>query len=256
MWKVTGAHVTGTSHVGSNIPCQDYCGYERAFIGASPVVIIAIADGAGSAGLSHVGAHATVDYLLRAIPKAMATICESNLMFAQDVFGAARQHLETVAVDHDSQPSDLACTTLFAILGEFSAFFAQIGDGAWVLEKDGKYLVPIWPEGGEYVNETTFLTSPNWLNAVRTHLAVGGITAVAGFTDGLQRIALHINAKSAFAPFFDPLFYVLRQTDDETSLISPLIGFLGSERIAERTDDDKTLVLACCKTPLLLNDAV
>src|SRR5438045_3999196 len=122
MWKVTGAHVRGTSHVGSNTPCQDYCGYERAFIGASPVVVIAIADGAGSARLSHVGAHATVEYLLRAIPKATATICESNLTLAQDVFSAARQHLEAVAIDHDSQPSDLACTTLFAVLDDFGAF--------------------------------------------------------------------------------------------------------------------------------------
>ena len=39
------------------------------------------------------------------------------------------------------------------------------------------------------------------------------------------------------------------------SLISPLIEFLSSERVAERTDDDKTLVLACRKELFLLADA-
>jgi Protein phosphatase 2C len=254
MWKVTGTHVVGTSHVKNDLPCQDYCGYQRAFVGSYPVVIIAIADGAGSARLSHIGAQATVENLLRIIPTSLTTIFEANLTFAVHVLNMTRRYLKGVAIDSDCALQDLACTTLFAVLGTFASFFAHIGDGGWVIEKDGNYMVPMWPEGGEYVNETTFLTSSNWEGAVRSHLAFGGITAVAGFTDGLQRVALQIGDKSAFAPFFDPLFDVLRQTDDETSLISPLKRFLCSEELAARTDDDKTLVLACHQQSLLLSN--
>jgi hypothetical protein len=255
MWTATGAHVTGTSHLGNGTPCQDYSAYERVFIGASPVLLIAIADGAGSAPLSHIGARATVEYLLRTIPVQTTSIFEANEAFSKRILSGAREHLETIAVENECTVADLACTTLFAILGEFASFFAQIGDGAWVIHKDGQYFAPIWPEGGEYINETTFLTSPDWDIAIKCHFVCGAIAAVAGFTDGLQRLALQINTQRVFAPFFEPLFSVLRSANDETKLISPLIEFLSSERVAERTDDDKTLVLACYNSPLLLANA-
>jgi protein phosphatase 2C-like protein len=255
MWAVTGAHVTGTSHARLNTPCQDYCAYERAFIGSSPVLIIAIADGAGSATLSHIGSRATVEYILRIVPRQIGSVLEANMAFTRRIFSGAREHLQTVALDHQCNVSDLACTTLFAVLSDFGSFFAQIGDGAWVIRKDGQYSVPIWPDSGEYVNETTFLTSPNWEMSIRCHLALGGVTAVAGFTDGLQRVALQINSRSVFVPFFEPLFCALSRTNDKTELISPLVAFLTSKRLAERTDDDKSLVLACYDSPLMLGHA-
>ena len=40
------------------------------------------------------------------------------------------------------------------------------------------------------------------------------------------------------------MFAALKDCEDETSLLSPLINLLESERVNERTDDDRTLVLA------------
>jgi hypothetical protein len=68
----------------------------------------------------------------------------------------------------------------------------------------------------------------------------------------LERVGLHIATKSVFAPFFDPLFSVVRQSADGEKLKSALSEFLSSERLAARTDDDKTLVLACNHDPLML----
>jgi hypothetical protein len=255
MWKVVGTHVVGTSHVANDTPCQDYCGYQRAVLGSTPAVVIAIADGAGSARYSDLGARSSVDAILSSVPRKLSNILQCNYAFARESFACARDHLGAIAEDNGCALSDLACTSLFAILTEFASFFAQIGDGGWVIEKDRQYSVPIWPNGGEYVNETTFLTSPVWHQAIKTHLAFGGITAVAGFTDGLQRVALRLGAKAVFPPFFDPLFSVLRQSEETTSLIPPLKEFLASKRFAERTDDDKTIVLACFTPPLLIRDA-
>jgi hypothetical protein len=144
---------------------------------------------------------------------------------------------------------------LFAVIGEFTSFFAQVGDGGWVVKKDEEYFAPTWPSGGEYVNETTFLTSANWEASLTFRIIFGSLSAVAGFTDGLQRLALQLDSRSVYVPFFEPLFQVLRVAEDETTLISPLIEFLSSQRVVERTDDDKTLVLACRIEPLLLPNA-
>jgi serine/threonine protein phosphatase PrpC len=67
MWRAVGTSVAGTSHAELNIPCQDYSAYQRVVIGSTPALVIAIADGAGSARLSQVGAREAVEYLLRVI---------------------------------------------------------------------------------------------------------------------------------------------------------------------------------------------
>jgi hypothetical protein len=63
-------------------------------------------------------------------------------------------------------------------------------------------------------------------------------------TDGLQRLALDFTARTPHLPFFQPLFAALRAAPDVESLAGPFREFLDSQRINERTDDDKTLVLA------------
>jgi hypothetical protein len=193
-----------------------------------------------------------VQYLLAAIPRRISNLSQANQDSAQGILKEARGHLNVVACDYGCDPADLACTILFAVLGELVSFFAQIGDGAWVIQKGEQYTVPIWPDNGEYVNETTFLTSPNWQEALRCYSTYGTIERVAGFTDGLQRVALHIATKSVFAPFFDPLFSVLRDSTNEEALKSALAEFLSCQRLAARTDDDKSLVLACHHIPLML----
>ena len=254
MWRAVGTYVQGTSHIKFDIPCQDYCSYERVVIGSTPALVVAIADGAGSAPLSQVGSREAVEHLLRVIPGSLSSILEASEKLARHWLHDTREHLDELAAQEGCDLRDLGCTILVAILGEFASFFAQIGDGAWIIERDGEYLAATWPSGGEYVNETTFLTSSNWAESIKCEFIAGRISAAAGFTDGLQRLALRFDSQSVYAPFFDPLFTVLRDTDDETTLISPLIQFLSSDRVADRTDDDKTLVLACRNDTLLLND--
>jgi hypothetical protein len=62
----------------------------------------------------------------------------------------------------------------------------------------------------------------------------------------LQRLALVYESKSAHNPFFLPMFSVLRKTapDNLDSLSDQLAKFLNSPEVNERTDDDKSLILA------------
>jgi hypothetical protein len=69
---------------------------------------------------------------------------------------------------------------------------------------------------------------------------------IAVFSDGLQRLALNMAANTAHDPFFTPFFTVLSAATaaQEELLQTELAQFLQSPAVNERTDDDKSLVLA------------
>ena len=152
--------------------------------------------------------------------------------------------MKLVAGREKIETKELACTLLVAVLGEQHAVFGQIGDGAWIAEKSGVFGAVTWPQNGEFANETRFITSPDALDSLQFQNCPKALTSAAGFTDGVQALALNLAAKNVHSPFFQPMFAALGECDDETSLLSPLISFLSSDRVNERTDDDKTLVLA------------
>lgn len=112
---------------------------------------------------------------------------------------------------------------------------------------DGKYNAVTWPSSGEFVNTTTFINSDDWLNAFQFVEVSSTIEAIAAFTDGLQDLILVHAEKSVHRAFFDPMIATMRSAPDAALLSAPLRTFLGSTPVNERTDDDKTLVLACWK---------
>lgn len=255
MWRVIGSSVVGASHEKLRIPCQDYCGYQFCILGSERALVIGIADGAGSAKASEIGSQETVDHLLRQIANCDMGVIAIQEETATKWLQSARDHLDSVAVERAIPVGDLACTVLFAILADSGAIFCQVGDGGWIAKFDGSYMTATWPSGGEYANQTTFITSPNWREVMQFKVLREPLSAVAGFSDGLQNVALHFASRSVYAPFFDSKFKALEETDDETSLRAPLMEFLSSAALAERTDDDKTLVLACRQEVKLLGDS-
>jgi Protein phosphatase 2C len=245
MWRVAGASVVGTSHQRNGLPCQDYSEFLRCEVGGEPALVIAIADGAGSAAFSHLGAREAVGFLLRQAALFPRGVADIGREVAESWFAGALEHLQTVAEREKIEAGGLDCTALVAVLGERHAVFAQLGDGAWIAGANGTLGAVTWPYKGEFANETVFLTSPDARNLIQFQEFDEPLIAVAGFTDGIEAMALNFGAKTVHTPFFTRMFGDLQRCDDETSLVSPFISFLSSERVNERTDDDKTLVLAC-----------
>jgi hypothetical protein len=169
---------------------------------------------------------------------------------------ATLEYLGEVAEEQHVERGELACTALLAILGERAAVFAQIGDGAWVARRQGLVEVVTWPLTGEYANQTKFITSPDALQCLQFKKCEGPLDGVGGFTDGVQSLALRYADKTAHGPFFEPMFTGLKCCEDSTSLKGPLMAFLSSEVVNERTDDDKTLVIAHRCSGGICGDAV
>jgi hypothetical protein len=131
-----------------------------------------------------------------------------------------------------------------AILAAGWAAFAQIGDGAMVFDGDEGYTVAFWPDTGEYVNMSYFLTDELFRDRLRIEIVERTVNELAVFTDGLQMLALDFTATQTHGPFFAPLFNTLRSGTDIMKLSDSIRVFLDSKRINERTDDDKSLLLA------------
>jgi hypothetical protein len=241
-WLILGDSVAGTSHLAREVPCQDAFRV-LAFGGEGEWLVISVADGAGSASMSLVGATLVCDAFVRRIQEIPEhERCDQDSIAA--LFSKVREELLAEAERLGIAARELACTALLAVVGPQVAVFAQVGDGAIVLMQNESYQVVFWPEPGEYANATDFLTDEACRERLQVQVISKPILQIAVFTDGLQRLALDYSSRTAFPGFFAPLFRELRQTGDIESLYAAFRGFLESDRINRRTDDDKTLVLA------------
>jgi hypothetical protein len=254
-WRVVATSVAGASHVDAGLPCADACAVRvlRTAEGGSRLVAVA-ADGAGTSARAPHGARLACEAILERASRHVAGEGEADspalgAFTREDVLewvSAARQRIEDAALAEALPSRDFSCTLLVALVDDTSALFFQIGDGAIVYRREGGGYVPAaWPQSGEYANCTWFVTDEDAAQRVQMVLAEG-VDEVALLTDGLQGLALRFATREAHDPFFEPMFARLRgeREEEPTGLLAELRSFLDSAPVNQRTDDDKTLVLA------------
>ncbi|MGL6338236.1 MAG: PP2C family serine/threonine-protein phosphatase [Waterburya sp.] len=155
--------------------------------------------------------------------------------------------LKAKAEEKNCLIGDLACTLLIIIATSGGLAAMQIGDGfITVRYSESVPQVPqllFPPDKGEYINETTFVTSANALTDMQVVIQPKQPEFICASTDGLERLAIQMSNWTPFAPFFDPLERCLRETKTLEESDEYLTSFLDSERLNARTDDDKTLFL-------------
>ncbi len=246
-WRPIVRSVQGASHVADDIPCQD-SSRVRILDGKSAGTLVAcVADGAGSAKHSNVGSLVTCNAILECVDAyleshgTIANLDKSQVIGWCDV---ARGRIDEEAKARETRAAEFAATLCAAILSPTGSCFFQIGDGAIVLKQHGPLGVVFWPESGEYINTTTFLTSKEYRDRLQFFSTTSIFQDVALFTDGIDRIALRFDSQTPHPPFFDPLFEALRTLPDWQSLGDKLESFLRSPSVSSRSDDDKTLLLA------------
>ena len=255
-WRYVHASTIGVAHLAEGIECQGACAVQQL---STPelgtILILAAADGAGSAARSRTGAQLACQTFLAE--------CASRLLAdhpldwtettARDFFESVRCALIQQAAAENLPLREFACTLLGAVVVADHALFLQIGDGVIVLGAEDEYRPVFWPQTGQYVNETRFVTDPDAATYLAHTVTVEPVVEIALLTDGLQMLALHYHHRQAHAPFFRPVFQQLRTHSEPgcpASLMSALEEFLASPADNQRTHDDKTLVLATRLPPL------
>jgi hypothetical protein len=243
-WKVSATSVCGSSHEKLGIPCQDASFWMTQ---ENNILIAAVADGAGSASHSDIGAQI-------AVQTAVQTLCAKPNLENQlhtDTFEPILTHalktaLKAIKKEAKTQgikPRELASTLITLIATPHLVATAQIGDGAAIAQtQKGELIALTTPDSGEYINQTTFLISPNAIQTAQINLWQGSPTHIALFSDGLQMLALQMPYGKPHTPFFSPLFQFIAKAG--TTAQTQLTSFLQSPRVRERTDDDLTLLLA------------
>ncbi|SOY52703.1 conserved hypothetical protein [Cupriavidus taiwanensis] len=163
---------------------------------------------------------------------------------------AIQEAVRRAAAAVEATPRDYACTLVGAVVGTCNAVFFQIGDGAIVVSNRVAQGVVFWPEAGPYANMTHFVTDEDALDHLCIEMASVEVEEIALFSDGLQRLALAFDTRLPHHPFFDPMFGVLRskKLEECEAVSAQLSKFLSSPQVNERTDDDKTLILATRRT--------
>lgn len=249
-WHYVYASVPGVAHRTSGTECQDACAVRR--LEASdgrPALALAVADGAGSATEARAGAELACQTLLTECAAWLAQTpdAEWTRAVAETLIEQVRTALSQRAAETGLPVREFACTLLGAVLADDHALFLQIGDGAIIINAGDGYRPVFWPQGGEYPNETFFVTDANAAESLECALLTEPIIEIALLTDGLQPLALHYQSRQAHEPFFRPLFQCLRdypETGCLLELAAALERFLDSPAVNQRTHDDKTLILA------------
>ena len=208
-WKAIARSAIGTSHIKQQMPCQDYGDYKM----IDDAIVGVVADGAGSAKHSDIGARLAVNTVLEIIseqdistitelrngdrlsevekpktpvqeslgtnPKniknhnAAVAVAKSNSKqklqrFFSNIIKQVKTVLTEQAKKDDYSVDDLACTLLIVIATPDRIAAMQIGDGFITVrysEKEPELLFA--PDKGEYINETTFITSTNALQDMK-----------------------------------------------------------------------------------------
>jgi serine/threonine protein phosphatase PrpC len=248
-WHIAGASVMGTSHQHMMPPrgCDDVCSWQ--YLPESSLVI-AVADGAGSASHAAEGAteavQSAMDVAKDAVTRAQIPTDHetwNNMLHA--LLSTAQKRIGALAC-FPLTPGDYATTLLTVVITPLWLAALQVGDGAIILRyNDERIEAATWPTKGEFVNETTFITSSRAHDDAQIIIMPSTeIRGVALMTDGIELISLDMTNHIASAPFFAPFFALMDAEGTSSEKEATIRSFLQSERVNGRTDDDKTLVLA------------
>lgn len=262
-WRIAAASAIGTSHIRQGTVCQDSHAC-RIFedIDRRAVMVLVVSDGAGSADRADMGSYLACRTIQEAVEVYLAgggRIIDVTLDTARSWVEMVQTAIAFQAEEDGLAPRTYACTLLAAIVAGDSAAFLQIGDGAIVVADEmGEWSWVHWPQRGEFANATYFVTEDGAADQLAFDLAARRIDDVALFTDGIESLVLHYATKTVHTPFFDKMFVPVRALENDGvdgKLSAGLERYLASAPVCERTDDDKTLILATRRRSPVVEDA-
>lgn len=208
------------------------------------VCAVALADGAGSAALSHLGAACVTDTVCRLLCRRFGDYLQTDSAteVRREILDCLLAELDRLAARQGCTRADLASTLLAVAMQGDRYLYLHIGDGVIGYTKNGRVRVASAPSNGEFCNTTFFVTSPH----AAEHMAIGKgrDAAVDGFvlmSDGTQA-SLYSRRDRSLAPVLARLIGRLSVTSPE--YMTPSIQSSLEDVICPRTRDDCSLVLA------------
>lgn len=245
-WTWARACCRGVSHIRQGTRRQD----ALSCLAANHHTLVAVVcDGAGSASYGGEGASLAVRCITRhALEhlRTVGTLPEDELIWSWT--DHVRDLLGKVSAKHGLERKNFASTLVSVIATPTQTIAFHIGDGAAVgrVSSTQTWETLTWPEQGEYASTTYFLTDEPSVR-LRISRPEHVFDAIAVFTDGIERLALSFADSKPYEPFFTGIIKPVEQSSVmgcDLPLSQKLATYLDSPAINERTDDDKSLIIA------------
>lgn len=235
----SGFAQTGTTHLKSAMVCQDkfYCKTENDF------TFLSVADGSSSAKYSHLGAESVVRNAFKLIQNSFDEYYMSNPhKVKKNIINHLLKEIGIMAAKENVIVKDFATTFLFVAIKENRIIAGHVGDGLIAYRKLGKYKVLSPPQHGEFLNQTYFVTSPNFIHHFRIYKGnIEGIEEIFLMTDGVTQ-GYYNKKNNGLTNLFEADIKLLNDTTS-SGLNKALKNFM-TNKIFNQTNDDSTLVVA------------
>ncbi len=239
IWVAAQGAAIGKSHIQDNLVCQD-----KTFVYETPSAIaVSLADGAGSARLSHYGAETVTREVCKLLCEKFEEFYTSNspLPVKRTILTHLLDALQDTANENECELSDLASTLLAVVISENRFLIIHIGDGVIAYTKENEIKVATGPKNGEFANTTYFVTSSRALEMMQ--LIKGTASVINGFvlmSDGSEA-SLYSKQRNEVAPVLHRLVSRLGMTS--TEYLQPILQASLEDAIVKKTRDDCSLVL-------------
>lgn len=249
-WRWAGARSIGTSHLKNGTVCQDFACAKEFQTDQGPTFVAIVSDGAGSASRAEVGSRTACASFLRSCQnylrlRTLSSLDEDTIW---DWLDATREAINAKAQTAGLRPRDYAATLVAVLTGPDRTVVVHVGDGAAVIKRSDSEVweVPSWPYQGEYASTTAFITDDPQPRVTISFIEAA-VDEFALFSDGIERLVLDHVARIPHSPFFNRMLAPLKMLEEpgaSKDLSLALRAYLDSDQVCERTDDDKSLILA------------
>lgn len=215
----------------------------------SKTLICVACDGAGSASHGGQGAALAARTISQQVYSGLKRSLKSfDQQLIWDAVDLARDQIALAAKNRDLTSRDFATTLVLCLTNGSTSIVAHVGDGAIIARAraTSDWMSLSWPEHGEYASTTYFLSDDGELR-MRVTRFDEKIDRLVLMTDGLERLALDFAKCTPHAPFFAGVANPVASGSSigcNKELSKSLREYLASPKINERTDDDKTLIIA------------
>ncbi len=239
MWDIIQCKVQGRGHQKSHIPCQD----QIYTLNKNNVQVIALADGAGSARLSHYGALEATKRICQLFTEEFDQIYENDDGISVKQFIIEKLHYTLSLVSQRLQCNiqDLASTLLFVAVKDHHMISGHIGDGVIGYLKGDHLNVLSTPKNGEYINSTYFITSQSAFKTMK--LVKGDVSSINGFvlmSDGTEE-SLYNKSSRRLAPVFTKIMDLTRYIS--SSVVESDLQHSFENVISHATLDDCSMIM-------------
>jgi len=183
VWKAVHCAVQGRGHIKNNVPCQDktFCCRD------GDVAVVALADGAGSAGLSHHGAACITEYISKDFAKYFDIYfnCDDGVAVKKQLISKILHKLDGLCEELGCVKRDCASTLMVVAVSDGKFLLMHIGDGVVGYVRNNQIKIASFPENGEFANSTVFTTSPEAVATMKLLKGqLNGIDAFVIMSDG------------------------------------------------------------------------